>query len=268
MHIWHICHINSTSARDIDKAVVPVKEAIKRGLPVTVGAYTWGAGESAIGAAEFNPKDVRERMGVDWSDFKLVRSGHDFSSKEELEQAIKDNPGDLVVLAFLHDETDAHDRALLDLSVLFPGAAIETDCMPWTDSTGHFLTTKEWPLPDGASSHPRSAATYTRLLRKWVRERGVISWIEAIRKCALIPAQILEKSTPMMKKKGRIQVGADADIIVFDPKTVADRATFKEPCVTSAGMKHVLVNGTFVIHDEKLDENAFPGQPVRRPIAK
>jgi N-acyl-D-glutamate deacylase len=99
-----------------------------------------------------------------------------------------------------------------------------------------------------------------------VRERGVISWMDAIRKAALNPAQILGKSTPMMKKKGRIQAGADADIIVFDPETVADRATFKEPCQTSVGMKHVLVNGSFLIRDEQLDTEAFPGNPVRRPI--
>ena len=61
-------------------------------------------------------------------------------------------------------------------------------------------------------------------------------------------------------------VGMDADIIVFDPETVADRATFKESCQTSAGMKHVLVNGTFLIRDEQLDTEALPGKPVRRPV--
>jgi hypothetical protein len=87
------------------------------------------------------------------------------------------------------------------------------------------------------------------------------------RKASLNPALIMGKGTPMMQKKGRVQVGADADIIVFDPETVADRATFKESCQTSAGMKHVLVNGTFLIRDEQLDTDAFPGKPVRRPIS-
>jgi len=262
----HICHMNSTSSRDIDKAVVLLQTAIDQGLPVSMGAYTWGVAESAIGAHEWDPKDVRERLGVDWSDFKLVRTGHDFTSKEELEQAIADNPGDLVAVKYLHDDTDTHDRALLDLSVLFPGGVIETDAVPYTSPDGKWLRGKEWPLPEGAASHPRTAGVYTRFLRKWVRERGVISFMEAIRKASLRPAQILEKSTPMMKKKGRIQVGMDADIIVFDPETVADRATFENSTQTAAGMKHVLVNGTLLIRDEQLDTEAFPGRPVRRPV--
>jgi N-acyl-D-glutamate deacylase len=90
--------------------------------------------------------------------------------------------------------------------------------------------------------------------------------MEAIRKSSLRPAQILEKSTPMMKKKGRLQPGMDADVIVFDPETVADRATFENPTQTAAGMKHVMVNGTFLIRDEQLDTDAFPGRPVRRPV--
>jgi N-acyl-D-glutamate deacylase len=263
----HICHINSTSSRDIDKAVVLVQKAIDQGLPVSLGAYTWGVAESAIGAAEWDPKDVQARLGVDWSDFKLIRSGHDYTTKEEFEQAIKDNPGDLVAVHYLHDETDSHDRALLDLSVLFPGGVIETDCAPWTTPAGEFYKGKEWPFPEGVATHPRSAGTYTRFLRKWVRERGVISFMEAIRKSALRPAQILEKSTPMMKKKGRLQAGMDADVIVFDPETVADRATFENPKQTAAGMKHVMVNGTFLIRDEQLDTEAFPGRAVRRPVS-
>ena len=263
----HICHINSTSSRDIDKALPLVRSAVAQGLPVSLGAYTYGVAESAIGAAEWDPKDVQARLDVDWSDFTLVRNQHTYTSKEDLEAAIKANPGDLVTVAFLHDETDTHDRALLDLSVLFPGGVIETDATPWTTPDGQWVRGKEWPLPKNTAAHPRSAGCYSRFLRKWVRERGVISWMDAIRKATLNPAQILEKSTPMMKKKGRIQVGADADVIVFDPETVADRATFKEPCQTSAGMKHVLVNGTFLIRDEQLDTDAFPGRAVRRPVS-
>jgi N-acyl-D-glutamate deacylase len=263
----HICHINSTSCRDIDKAVPLVKNAIEMGVPVSLGAYPYGGAESMIGAAEWDPKDVRERLGVDWGDFTLVRSDHDFSSKEELEAAIKANPGDFVAVHYLHEDTDAHDRSLLDLSVLFPGGVIETDCMPWMTPDGQFLEGKDWPLPKDATSHPRSAGSYCKFLGKYVRERGIISFIEAIRKASLFPAQIMEKATPMMKKKGRIQVGADADILVFDPETVADRATYKEPCQTSVGMKHVLVNGTFLIRDEQLDTNAFPGKPIRGPVS-
>jgi N-acyl-D-glutamate deacylase len=171
-----------------------------------------------------------------------------------------------VIVHFLHEEEDSRDRTLLDLSVLFPGGVIETDGVSWVNADGTWFRGKEWPLPEGLNNHPRAAGCYTRFLRSWVRERGVISWMDAIRKASLFPAEILEKSTPMFKKKGRIQAGMDADILVFDPETVADRATFKEPNQTAVGMKHVLVNGTFLIRDEQLDTDAFPGKPMRRPV--
>jgi N-acyl-D-glutamate deacylase len=263
----HICHVNSTSCRDIDQAVPLIKSAIDKGLPVSVGAYTYGAAESAIAAAEWDPKDVRERLGIDWTDFTFVRTGKQCESKEEFEKMVKTEPGNLVIVHFLNEEESSTDRSLLDLSVLFPGGGIESDGVSYVYPDGKWYRGKEWPLPKELNNHPRAAGCYSRFLGRWVRERGLISFIEAIRKASLIPAQILEKSTPMMKKKGRIQVGADADILVFDPETVIDRATFKEPLLTSAGMKHVLVNGTFLIRDEKLDTEAFPGKGIRRPVS-
>ena len=151
---------------------------------------------------------------------------------------------------------------------LYPDAAICTDTMPWTAADGSFYWGTEWPLPEGLNNHPRSAGNYTRFFRKWVRERGVLSWMDAIRKTALIPCQILENCVPGMKKKGRIQPGMDADIIVFDPETVTDRADFKNPAQTAKGMKHVIVNGTFLIRDEALDTSALPGRGVRAPIVE
>jgi N-acyl-D-glutamate deacylase len=262
----HICHLNSTSSRDIDKAVPLIIEAQKAGLNITMGAYTYGTAESAIGAAEWDPNDVQARIGVDWSDFTRIRDMHSMESREEFEEARKNEPQNWCTVRMLHEEDDSRDKSLLDMSVLFPGGGIETDAVPWTQSDGSSYKGKEWPLPKGLNSHPRSAGCYSRFLRMWVRERQVISWMDAIRKASLIPAQIMGEGTPMMQKKGRIQVGADADILVFDPETVADKATFKESCQTSVGMKHVLVNGTFLIRDEQLDTDAFPGKPVRRPM--
>jgi N-acyl-D-aspartate/D-glutamate deacylase len=67
-----------------------------------------------------------------------------------------------------------------------------------------------------------------------------------------------------MKNKGRVRVGADADLIVFDPTTVIDRATYEKPNQPALGMRHVLVNGGFVIRDGELKKDAFPGKAVRR----
>ena len=92
--------------------------------------------------------------------------------------------------------------------------------MPWTTSDGKTYTGDAWPLPDDATSHPRSAGCFTRFIREWVRERRTVSLLEGIRKCALIPAEILSQSTPAMRAKGRLQADADADIVVFDYETL------------------------------------------------
>lgn len=87
---------------------------------------------------------------------------------------------------------------------------------------------------------------------------------EAIRKVSLIPAQILEKSVPQMTQKGRLQVGCDADITVFDPATIQDRGTLTKPAQVSTGHRHVIVNGVPIIEDGARNGQVRPGKPVRR----
>jgi len=88
-----------------------------------------------------------------------------------------------------------------------------------------------------------------------------------VRKCALIPAEILAASTPAMRNKGRLQPGADADVVVFDLETLTDRAEFTAMNRPADGVRHLLVSGQALITDGEMDVAARPGQPVRRPIA-
>jgi N-acyl-D-aspartate/D-glutamate deacylase len=112
--------------------------------------------------------------------------------------------------------------------------------------------------------HPRGSGTFARVLGRYVRERRVLSLPEAIRKVTLMPAHRLERSVPAMSQKGRLAPGADADIVVFDPTTVIDRATFADPAQRSAGMRYVMVAGQLVIDDGRLMEGVRPGRAVRR----
>ena len=112
-------------------------------------------------------------------------------------------------------------------------------------------------------AHPRGAGTFARILGYYVRERGVLSLMDGLRKMTLMPAQRLETVVPRMASKGRVQVGADADLTLFDPARVIDRATYDAPDQFSAGIRHVLVAGTFVVRDETLVDGVTPGQAIR-----
>ena len=118
---------------------------------------------------------------------------------------------------------------------------------------------------DGSIVHPRGSGTYARVLGRYVREQKALTLVDALRKMTIMPAKRLEKLIPAMQRKGRIAVGSDADITVFDPARVIDVATLEKPATASAGIQHVLVAGTFVVRDGAL-QTAMPGQAMRGPI--
>jgi dihydroorotase len=118
------------------------------------------------------------------------------------------------------------------------------------------------PLANGAG-HPRGVGTYARILGHYVREQKVIDLMTALGKISLMVARRLEPFVPAMRRKGRIAVGMDADITVFDSTRVIDRATYEEPAQYSEGIRHVVVGGTFVVRDERLVEGVTPGRPIR-----
>jgi N-acyl-D-glutamate deacylase len=264
----HICHFNSSSKTDIERCAALVAKAQAQGLPITVEAYPYGTGSTVLAAAFFSDPEFEARNGLGYDSVQRVTDGKRFRDREELLAAQKEEPSTLVLWHVLDIENNPHHRDLLDMSVLYPGGAIASDAMPWTLSTGKPYTGDAWPLPDDATSHPRSAGCFTRFIREWVRERRKLSLLEGVRKCSLIPAEILSRSTPAMRAKGRMQAGADADIVVFDYDTLSDRATFSVMNRPSEGVKHLIVSGHPLISDGVLDEAARPGRPVRRPFAE
>jgi dihydroorotase len=89
--------------------------------------------------------------------------------------------------------------------------------------------------------------------------------MDAIRKMTLMPAQRLEKLAPVFLEKGRLKVGADADVTVFDPAMVIDKSTYQQPAVPSIGFRFVLVNGVAVVDDGKVRDGVYPGRGERAP---
>ncbi|WP_153914506.1 amidohydrolase family protein [Shewanella sp. TC10] len=260
----HICHINSTSLKDIDTILPMVNQAQERGINVTIGAYPWGAASTVVGAAMFSGEHWRENMGSTAENFQL---GKDRMTEEQLADYQANKPGTFIVWHFL-DENNKDDLAKLDASILNPNVLIESDEMFWMhiDEEGHISNYEgdEWPLPKDLFSHPRSNGTFAKVLRVYVRERGLLSMSEAIRKMSLMPAQLLEDFVPQMKRKGRIQNNMDADIVVFDPDTIADVGTYQDPNHPAVGVHWLLVNGQVVVNNTELDTQVQAGEAIRR----
>ena len=116
-------------------------------------------------------------------------------------------------------------------------------------------------------AHPRTWGTYARVLDRYVREQKALGLMDALKKMTVLPADRLSQRVPLMKKKGRVQVGADADIVIFDPETISDRATYQDPAQYSTGIDHVVVNGTVTLRNGQFVEDAASGKPIRAPTA-
>lgn len=259
----HICHFNSTSLLDIRQAAELVSTAQKQGLNITVEAYPYGTGSTVIGSPLFGEAAFRERTGSPYTAIQRVDDGHRFESREEVLDVQRERPDTLVLWHFLDVESDPSAQDLLDVSVLYPGGVIASDAMPWTLPDGSVYEGLDWPLPEMAVAHPRSSGTFSRFLREYLRERRKVSLCEAMWRCSLGPAKILETVSPQMRRKGRLQEGGDADIVVFDAATITDCADFAAMNRPSEGVRHLLVNGQAVISGGELNRDAFPGQPVR-----
>lgn len=181
----------------------------------------------------------------------------------------KNKPGTFITWHFL-DESNPDDLALLDASILHPNILIESDEMFWMFMDDHDriinYAGNDWPLPKEIFSHPRSNGTFAKILRSYVRERGLMTMQEALGKMCLMPAQTLESFVPQMKKKGRLQEGMDADIVVFDPETIRDVGTYEKPNQPAVGVQFLLVNGEVVVDGGGLVLDAAPGLPIRRAV--
>jgi N-acyl-D-aspartate/D-glutamate deacylase len=256
----HYCHINSTSQRHIERVLALVGRAQAAGSRVTTEAYPYGSGMTGIGAAFLAPERLGER-GLVPSSLSYAPTGERIASEARLRELRRADPGGLVIIDLLNED-DPADRALLMRSLTFPGAVVASDAMPltWTAPPADPLA---WPLPPTAITHPRTAGTFCRALRLLTRDDGPLSLARALGMCSLEPARLLQHRVPAMRRKGRLQADLDADIVVFDPATVTDQASYRHSTRPSSGIRHVLVNGTFVVRDGGLAADARPGRPVR-----
>ncbi|MDH2412903.1 amidohydrolase family protein [Nocardioides sp. CER19] len=260
----HHCHVNSTSRRHVDRVLGLLDTARSNGSRVTVEAYPYGAGSTAIGAFFLAPERLAA-WGLTPSSLTMVATGERIASVARLAELRAADPGAVCVVAFL-DEEDPEDAALLQRSLSFPDSIVASDAMhvEWSDGS---TDSREWPLPPGGQTHPRTAGTFARSLRRMVLETGAWSWAEAFRRCSYLPAQVVAGFAPSARGKGWVGAGSDADLVVLDPRTISDSATYVDPTRPSVGVRHLLVDGTFVVRDGALDPEAFPGRPIRASLS-
>lgn len=231
----HVCHLNSMMGDDIQVGLEMIEGARKRGLDITTESYPYTAGSTLIQSALFDdwekkPEDYFTTLEWPLTGERLTRET--FKKYHEL--------GGWVII---HDMKEENIKWAMGQ----PSILIASDGVPFVNGR----------------AHPRGAGCFSRVLGHYSRDEKALTLMEAIRKMTLGPAQRLEKNAPQMKMKGRLKEGADADITIFDPKEVIDRATFKDPAQTSKGIVDVIVGGTFVVRQGELIPDARPGKPVR-----
>ncbi len=235
----HVVHVNSTGTQWTPRLLRIIGEARSRGLDVTTECYPYTAGMTRIESALFD-EGFQQRLGVDYKDLQWPETGERLTA--ETFARYRKQGGGVIIFS----NTDEMVR----VAVTSPLTIIASDGIAFQNGKGH----------------PRAAGTYSRILAQYVRRERSLSLMDAINKMSLMPARRLEHRAPVMKNKGRIRAGADADIVVFDAELVADKATYERPAEYSEGFRYVLVNGAAVIRDGKLQEGILPGRAVRAPI--
>jgi len=237
----HFVHLGSSSSVYAKAVVEMIESAQSRGLDVTGEVYPYTAASTGIQSGLFDG-DWRARMGIDYADVEWPATGERMT---EASFARYHHQGGYAIIHFMKDEN-------VDFLVARPGIMIGSDAMPLLNGRGH----------------PRGVGTFARVLGRYVREKKAVELMEAIRKMTILPASRVSGAAPQMARKGRIAVGADADITIFDPATVLDNATFANPEQASSGIPHVIVGGTVVVHNGALVEGVTPGRAVRREPVK
>jgi N-acyl-D-aspartate/D-glutamate deacylase len=230
----HIVHVNSMALDEIELAVRMVGNAQRQGLDITTELYPYTAGSTSLESAIFD-EGWQQRLNITYKDLQWVETGERLTEETFASYRKK---GGTIILHSMKPEW-------IETGLKSPVTMIGSDGMPYS-----------------RLAHPRTAGTYSRILGVYVRERKALTLMEALRKMTIMPAQRLETVSPMMRNKGRMQVGADADITIFDPNTIIDKATFEGGLKFSEGIHHVMVNGVFVVRDGKTIGNVFPGQPI------
>lgn len=228
----HVVHIGSMGLREVPLCLQMIAGARAHGIDVTTEAYPYTAGMTDLASAVFDPGWESRTGGIGYGDLQWVLTGERLTAETFAKYR---KTGGMVILHSIPED-------MVRVAMADPTVIVASD-----------------GILDNGKGHPRAAGSYARVLGRYVREQHAISLMDALRKMSLLPAERLG-----LQSKGRLQVGADADVTVFDPEHVMDRATFENPAQYSEGIPFVLVNGVLVVRDGKLVDGVAPGRGLRR----
>ena len=231
----HIVHINSTTLGEVEPALRLIRSAQLRGVDVTTEAYPYTAASTLIQSSLFDG-DWQSAYGISYDGLQWQATGERLTEQSFNEYR---RQGGVLIIHMMRD-------AWIDDALGNDWVMVASDGMPYDPG-----------------AHPRTAGTFARVLGHYVRERGLIDLPTAISKMTLLPARRLEPIAPQMRNKGRVQVGMDADLVLFDPQRVIDTATFESGPSFSEGIEYVFVGGEAVVDSGEIVADAYPGKAIR-----
>jgi dihydroorotase len=234
----HICHVPSMALSSTSQALEFIAKAQRRGFDVTCDFYPYTAFGTGI-ASEVFAGDWQKKFGITYGDVEWALT-HERLTKESFDKYRAE--GGFVIA---HAIPEAAVRAAVSSPITMVGS--------------------DGRIREGAG-HPRTSGTFCRVLGHYSRDSGLLTLNQAIEKMTLKTVKRFERRCPAFKKKGRVQVGCDADLTIFDPKTVIDRATFDKPAETSVGVQFVIVNGSIAVSEGKIVEGVKAGKGVRAAV--
>jgi len=231
-----LIHLISSTVGSAPLSIALIEGAQARGVDLGFDFHVWTRNQTSLQSALYDEGWQPRFGGADYTDVYVASTQERLT--EERFYELRAQPGALSVQAEFIPEEE------ILMGIRSPLGIITSDGGGLVDGTGH----------------PRSVGTFARFLGRYIRDQEVLSWMEGIKRITLLPAQRLEKAMPLMEQKGRLQEGMDADITIFDPASVQERATYADPDQRSAGILFVIVNGVVVMEGGVAAEDAAPGR--------
>ncbi len=237
----HVLHITSTGGTfTMPESLQMLQDARDEGIDITADLYPYNFWATYLASERFAP-GWQERFRIGYSDLAIPGTGERLTKATFAQHQAQNT----LTAAYAIPKED------VVLGLQSPLVMIGSDAI----------------LEPGDNNHPRGAGTFARVLGKYVREEQVLPLMDALAKMTIQPADLLESNAPALRRKGRLQIGADADIVVFNPDTVEDRATVDDPSKFSKGINWVLVRGQVVKDLKGLNRDVLPGRPIKSEVS-